>query len=570
MRMYQYYNTGDDDDRDIYAANWAGQTFTPEITHLIGKIKLKLFRVGNPGTITISIKNTTANKPSGGDLCSNTIEGTDITTSTDGEWYEITLGSGAESVKNTKYAIVVRAPNGDTDNKLSWRADITEATYIGGTYCGSSDSGTDWSTYSGVDVMFEEWGAGEPSPTTITWGNLSKSQISLEKIEGAILRMIQDHEDDENAHVEVGESLYSHKASEIIDHLINSIIADKVGIGEIWERHRHATSSFKRMLDAQPYQAAQMLKKIWTGIAGQTNCRMIAFDGTYIYVSFWISPAQVSKIDPVTMETVATWTGDTGEDYSIPIVFNGEYIYVGLRTDPGKVVKIDPATMETVAVWTGEIGDSYTTGIMFDGTYIYAGLYTQPAKAIKIDPATMETVDTWTGAEGEDYGTVITFDGIYIYMGLWINPGKVVQINPATMETVAIWTGDTDERYPGDLSFDGTYIYAALYSVEGKVIKITPTTMTTVDIWEGITGESLCYGVVFDGTYLYAVLYTNPVKIVKIDKSDMSKISVWTGSAGEYLGTSITFDGTYIYAGLEGDPSKVVRKIMRDIDEIGT
>lgn len=60
------------------------------------------------------------------------------------------------------------------------------------------------------------------------WGTLEKSQIDPEKIEQAIARLIQAHEDDANAHVEIGESLYSHKAAEIIDHLIHSIIADKI------------------------------------------------------------------------------------------------------------------------------------------------------------------------------------------------------------------------------------------------------------------------------------------------------------------------------------------------------
>lgn len=65
------------------------------------------------------------------------------------------------------------------------------------------------------------------------WGNLTKSQIDSEKIEEAIARLIQEHEDDPDAHLEVGESLQSHKASEIIDHLAVSIIADKIARGAI-------------------------------------------------------------------------------------------------------------------------------------------------------------------------------------------------------------------------------------------------------------------------------------------------------------------------------------------------
>jgi len=228
MRKYQYYNTGDDSDRDSYTTNWIAQTFTVEQTHLIGKVKLKLFRAGDPDTITVSIKLTSAGKPVGADLCSGTIEGTDLTENTSGEWYEITLGDGAELEKDIQYSIIVRAPDGDASNKVSWRADITDPILTGGTFCSSSDSGIDWSTYSGIDCMFEEWGTGPPSPTTVTWGNLLKSQISSERIEAAISRLIQDHEDDPNAHVEAGESLHSHKASEIIDHVINSIIYDKI------------------------------------------------------------------------------------------------------------------------------------------------------------------------------------------------------------------------------------------------------------------------------------------------------------------------------------------------------
>lgn len=233
MRKYQYYNTGDDNDRDMYGVNHGAQSFTPTIDHLIGSVKLKLFRVGDPETITVSIKATTAGKPVGADLCSGTIEGTEITLNAAGEWYEIPLGNGFSLEKDTQYAIVVKAPDGDASNKVSWRADITSPTYTGGTYCGSTDSGVSWSTYSGVDCMFEEWGVGPPSATAVVWGNLPKSQISSEKVEAAIDRIIQDHEDDPNAHLETGESLESHKASAIIDHIVNSIITDKIKDGII-------------------------------------------------------------------------------------------------------------------------------------------------------------------------------------------------------------------------------------------------------------------------------------------------------------------------------------------------
>ena len=65
------------------------------------------------------------------------------------------------------------------------------------------------------------------------WGMLAKSAIDPETIEEAIARLIQAHDDDEASHLETGQSLQSHKASEIIDHLALSIIADKIASGAI-------------------------------------------------------------------------------------------------------------------------------------------------------------------------------------------------------------------------------------------------------------------------------------------------------------------------------------------------
>jgi hypothetical protein len=65
------------------------------------------------------------------------------------------------------------------------------------------------------------------------WGLLPKSQVDDELIEEAIARLILEHNEDETAHLGTGQSLQSHKASEIIDHLVNSIITDKILKGAI-------------------------------------------------------------------------------------------------------------------------------------------------------------------------------------------------------------------------------------------------------------------------------------------------------------------------------------------------
>jgi hypothetical protein len=62
----------------------------------------------------------------------------------------------------------------------------------------------------------------------ITWGQLAKSQTDPEKIEEAIKRLIDEHNADPEAHLVEGGSLKSHKMSEIIDHLVESIVLDKL------------------------------------------------------------------------------------------------------------------------------------------------------------------------------------------------------------------------------------------------------------------------------------------------------------------------------------------------------
>jgi hypothetical protein len=61
-----------------------------------------------------------------------------------------------------------------------------------------------------------------------TWEELAKNQTDNETVEEAIDRLIQAHDDDANAHLDTGQSLQSHKASEIIDHLARSILRDKL------------------------------------------------------------------------------------------------------------------------------------------------------------------------------------------------------------------------------------------------------------------------------------------------------------------------------------------------------
>ncbi len=62
---------------------------------------------------------------------------------------------------------------------------------------------------------------------TENWGMLQKSQVDPETVEEAIDRLVAVHEADPDSHLGADESLQSHKAAEIIDHVAGSVKADK-------------------------------------------------------------------------------------------------------------------------------------------------------------------------------------------------------------------------------------------------------------------------------------------------------------------------------------------------------
>jgi hypothetical protein len=72
--------------------------------------------------------------------------------------------------------------------------------------------------------------------STETWANMPKSQDDDETIEEAIARIVAEHNADETAHLGVGQSLQSHAASDVIDHLAKSIISDKIADFQITPR----------------------------------------------------------------------------------------------------------------------------------------------------------------------------------------------------------------------------------------------------------------------------------------------------------------------------------------------
>ena len=154
----EYYTTGDDIYGSLWGTSWKAQTFTPSQSHEVLRVKLKLYRYGFPGTVTVSIRATDGSgHPTGNDLCSGTTDGDTLTTDSEGEWREIIFASGYNLAANTKYSIVARASGQESSDDARWKEDWSSPTYPGGCLETSGDSGGSWSSYTTSDMMFEEW-----------------------------------------------------------------------------------------------------------------------------------------------------------------------------------------------------------------------------------------------------------------------------------------------------------------------------------------------------------------------------------------------------------------------------
>ena len=182
--MYEYYNTGYDNGEYIGYEQWCAQTFTPSFGHTITSVKLRLYRIGSPGTIYVDIKGTDGSgHPTGSVLCSGSINGNNLTTDSAGAWYEITLGVGTELYASTRYAIIVRAPDANGEEQfVVWKGDATSPTYSGGNKEFSDTAGASWNTET-WDMMFEEWG--DPISVSYEITGLEPSQAYQIWIDGS-------------------------------------------------------------------------------------------------------------------------------------------------------------------------------------------------------------------------------------------------------------------------------------------------------------------------------------------------------------------------------------------------
>ena len=150
-----YFQTASDNTTDIYGVNWAAQTFTTDnaTARTVTSIRLLLNRVGNPGTVTVSLRDTSAGKPTGIDIASGTIDGGSLSVSA--TWYKIDLTEEKSLAIGTQYVICVNAINGDESNYVEWSR-VDAGGFDNGSGVTSVNGGLAW-TVQTYDFNFEIW-----------------------------------------------------------------------------------------------------------------------------------------------------------------------------------------------------------------------------------------------------------------------------------------------------------------------------------------------------------------------------------------------------------------------------
>lgn len=145
----------------MYEKRYFAQTFTvgntgANKTHNITSVKLRLRRVLFPGDYIVSIRAVDgADLPTGPDLTSTIMDGNALDTTVG--WIEITLPQYVLH-SNTKYAIVVGAPDCPGAGTIIEISRSTVHGYTGGTWAYSTDWGVTWGKTDTRDFQFKTYG----------------------------------------------------------------------------------------------------------------------------------------------------------------------------------------------------------------------------------------------------------------------------------------------------------------------------------------------------------------------------------------------------------------------------
>ncbi|MFM9903959.1 MAG: carboxypeptidase regulatory-like domain-containing protein [Pyrinomonadaceae bacterium] len=137
---------------------WTGQTFIPAVTGLLAKADVQLFCNGcgaTPPDLTLSVRNTAAGVPTGADLASVTIPGSNFSSGAT-VLFTATFGSPVTLTSGTQYALVLRPVSVPSGSGYFW-VRSSPSTYANGSRVISADSGGTWSTETTRDYNFKTY-----------------------------------------------------------------------------------------------------------------------------------------------------------------------------------------------------------------------------------------------------------------------------------------------------------------------------------------------------------------------------------------------------------------------------
>lgn len=183
--------------------------------------------------------------------------------------------------------------------------------------------------------------------TVLNWGDLTKNQEDSETIEEAIARVVAEHNDDEESHVNTGQSLEAHKSADVIDHPAGSVVSDKKSYIEIkYESNFDSIDSFATGGDVTSEFNAALL---YIEQGGTTNSYLKGASaistGIDLFATEWLYQI-VGFMDSTTSKFEMTF-GVSGNSFSPSSV---EHAGARFRLD-GSILyaEIDPPTGTTVS-----------------------------------------------------------------------------------------------------------------------------------------------------------------------------------------------------------------------------
>lgn len=142
---------------DLYHPRWFSQSFTPQTSHKITRMKVRIKKVGSPGHCRCELYLAGVDHcPTGAYLARDSIHPDFFSTDTWGDWLEYHWDPGVDVIAGVEYCVVLYILGGNSTNKVQWIG-CTANQYPNGTFCYSLNAGVSWTDYPNHHTYFIEY-----------------------------------------------------------------------------------------------------------------------------------------------------------------------------------------------------------------------------------------------------------------------------------------------------------------------------------------------------------------------------------------------------------------------------